>query len=54
MLCLLSGCATCDRHPKACDAAFVVGSALLIGGLSIRDSHQKTGCTCGCPGTPRC
>lgn len=51
----MSGCAYCQRHEKTCDTAFLVGSAVAIGAVvAFHDNRQKTGCTCGCPGTPPC
>jgi hypothetical protein len=50
---LLQSCALCQRHERTCDAVAVGAAALVIGSLSASDWHGG-GCTCGCPGMPRC
>lgn len=36
----LSGCATCDRHPKVCDAVFIGVGVAIISDLSARDWNR--------------
>lgn len=55
VLVLLQACAVCQRHQTACNVAAVGAAALAIGAVVVfHDNRQKTGCTCGCPGTPPC
>lgn len=47
LMSLLAGCATCDRHPKACKAGVALGIVVLSVGLAKTPawiSYRKNRC----------